>query len=376
MNSFKKNIIPIIILAFYILEGISKYYLIYKNTRIEITRYLRLLIFILIFFYFVYKRKYTFFIMPIILFLFFLMGQYAMSFSYLNFELIIVFSKYLFVLFLLEFSYEYFKNNNNKPLFKAFNWIIIINFIFIFLGILFKIHFLKTYYGERFGYNGLFITSATATYFYMVALFYVFMYFLKHKKIHKLSLFVIIPSFIIGTKSIYLFISFLVIYYFIFKKPRKYIVKNIVTLILVPCVLFGVLLIFIPSFLRINKAHGLLSAILSYRDLLYIEKTLPFVHKNWQIVNYLFGGQGLFKNRTQMGFVDLFTFFGIVGFFIYLYAYYKTMFREKINLSSIFIIVSFGIVVFLGGNFFYSATIAFYLIILQQILYDFHDENL
>ena len=376
MDNFKKYILPVLILLFYVLEGVSKYYLISDNTKIEITRYLRLLIFIYVFIYFVYKRKYTFFIVPIILFLFFLMGQYAMSFSYFNFELIIVFSKYLFVLFLLEFSYEYFKNNNNKFLFKAFDLIIIINSILIILGVLFKIRLFKTYSGERFGYDGLFITSATATYFYMIALFYVFVNYFKSKPNYTLSSLVIIAVFIIGTKAIYLFSALLIVFYFIYYRSSKNLLKSIVISILFLSTIAISLLVFVPSFLEINNTYGLLSAVLSYRDLLFIDKSLPFIRYNWHMLNYLLGGQGFINDRTQMGFLDLFVFFGVFGSAIYLFIYYKVLFKNTLNINSIFIIISFGIVIFLGGNFFYSATITFYLIILQQILYDFSDKSI
>jgi len=376
MDNLKKYILPVLILLFYVLEGVSKYYLISSTIKIDVTRYLRLFIFIFILIYLLYNRKYKFFIVPVVLFLFFLIGHYFMSFSYLSFDIIIVFAKYLFVLFILEFSYNFFKKENNELFFKAFETIIILNSVIIVFGIVFNIRFLETYSGERFGYDGLFITSATATYFYMIALFYIFYSFLKHRKIHKLSILVVIPALVVGTKSIYLFIALLFIFYLLYQKPQKNRIKNLFFLVFVLSVLFVILLIIIPSFLEISKTNGLLSAILSYRNSLFIDKTLPFIQKNWSNVNYFIGGLGIFKYRTQMGFVDLYIFFGGLGFLVYLWAYYKAMFKEKIDQNSLFIMISFGIVIFLGGNFFYSATITFYLIILQQTLYKFSDKSI
>jgi len=375
MNSFKKYLFPVLILVFYCIEGISKYYLMCNDTKISVTRYLRLIIFIFICFYFLYKKKYLFLILPTILLLFYLIGQYLLSFTYFSFGSMVVYAKYIYILFLLEFSFHFFKTTNTKLLFKSFDLIIIINSILIILGVLFKIRLFETYSGIRFGYNGLFITSATSSYFYMIALFYVFINYFKSKPNYILSTLVIIAVFIIGAKAIYLFSALLIVFYFIYYRANKNLLKSIVVSVLSLSTIAILLLIFVPSFLEINNTYGLLSAILSYRDLLFVDKTLPFIRNNWNELNYLLGGQGFLKDRTQMGFFDLFLFFGAFGSVIYLYIYYKVLFKNTLNIDSIFIIISFGIVIFLAGNFFYSATISFYLIILQQILYCLSDDN-
>jgi len=127
------------------------------------------------------------------------------------------------------------------------------------------------------------------------------------------------------------------------------------------------LLYYNPVFSEIRSSQGIISAILSYRDQLFIERTLPFIEQNWSFTNYLFGGASDFETRPQLEFFDLFYFWGIIGSVIYLLLYYHSFKPLKLpKQEEWFFFISLIIIMFLAGNFFYNASIPIYLLIFKQ----------
>ncbi len=370
MSFLKKYFFNILLLITYLLEGISKYYYYIDKVQIRTPRYVKLLILVTVIIYLVYKKKFRVFLIPVFLFLFFILGHYLMDFQFLSQELFVVFSKYIFPIFILEATYLYFKERSNTTIFKTFEIIIIINSICILFGVLFNLDLFNTYRGVRFGFNGLLVTSATGTYFYIIALFYVYLNLIKDFTKKNIFFFIIvfISSLLVGTKAIFLFLFCLTIYhiYFVYKKTNF--TKKILISVGVMIPVLGVFSISVPTFFNIIKTHNLLSAIVSYRDILFYERTLPFIQEHWSILNYLVGGQGRPQIRTQLGFIDLMFFLGFIGSVVYLYAFYKSFVKIKLNASTLFLLISTSLIIFLAGNFFYSATITIYLLIIQQKL--------
>jgi len=373
MNFLKEKFLALFLIFIYLLEGLSKYYLYVESVQLKFVRHLKLILFILVFIYLILKKRFKFFLIPTILFVFFLLGHYLMENKFISYKLSVVFAKYIFPIFILEASYVYFKDNSSPNIFKAFEFIIIINSIAIILGLVFDIYLFETYRGKRFGFNGLLVTSATGTYFYIIAIYYLYLIRIKSNKHIILSVLVLLAALIVGTKSIYLFLGLLLVYYIFYHFKKINISKKIIISIVLITLLSVLFLAFVPSFIRIsNKENfGIITAILSYRDQLFFERTLPFIYENWTTFNFFIGGQSAPQDRTQLGFIDLLFFFGFLGAILYTIAFYKSFIKKKLNSDTVFLLISLSIIVFLGGNFFYSTTITIYLFLIQQTLLNY-----
>jgi hypothetical protein len=104
---------------------------------------------------------------------------------------------------------------------------------------------------------------------------------------------------------------------------------------------------------------------------LLVGETLPYIKNNWKWPNYLFGGISDLSTRAQMGFIDVFYFWGIVGGIVYLYTYYKSYLNFDLNNWKIYPFLILIVIVFLSGNFFENASVAIYLLILKErLIYD------
>lgn len=134
----------------------------------------------------------------------------------------------------------------------------------------------------RFGYNGLFITSATSSYVYCFSLIYLLIKY-KAAVLKKFTNVIIIGSmFCIGSKVSNLFLGcFLVIYLWQFTSLNK-------VLIVSSIVVIGILGLYVTFFKfglfnEICQKDGLMSSMMSYRDEILL-KTLLLTFKN--IIQY------------------------------------------------------------------------------------------
>ncbi|MCK5814987.1 MAG: hypothetical protein KAH07_03485 [Flavobacteriaceae bacterium] len=114
---------------------------------------------------------------------------------------------------------------------------------------------------------------------------------------------------------------------------------------------------------------------MSYRDKLFLEKTLPFIKDNWEFKNFLFGGVTDLSTKSQMDFIDVFYFLGIIGGGLYLYLYYKSFFTFKTNLEVKLLLSLLLVIVFVAGNFFAYPSIVIYLFILKELLIHDNERN-
>lgn len=303
----------------------------------------------------------------------FSLGQ---TFTAPNFDKIVMINliKYIFPLVLLL----YFKKNKmNKTsiqfTFTLFEFLIVINSIFIFIGFFTDFYSFKTYRGTRFGFDGLLITSATASYFYFFALFY---YLIKYKErflYSWLSYFVIIAALLVGTKALILTVVSIFIFCTI-----KFINKRwslfLISFLLFLSVFYSVFFLHQGVFQKILNENGLLTAMLSFRNEMFLNNMVPYIRENWGIVNYIFGGINNIELRSQMGLFDLILFFGLLGALIYGFTFYRFSAGFKITVYSIFLILLLSVIVILSSNFFLNASVAIYIVIMKEFLV-FNDIN-
>lgn len=284
--------------------------------------------------------------------------------------------RYLFILIIFIYIGTIKELKDYFPLLqKFFEAFIIGNSILILLAALFDIPYLRTYRGERFGFDGLIIRSGAASYIYWIALYYFShqLLVLKKKKITSFIL-VLIASFLIGTKSIFIAYFFIAFYFYIREKWYK---KTWLSIVLLLC-FFGLIYFFKPlvvyasslstTFACVYEDHGITGVVFSMRDIHLMDELLPFVESNWSWRNYLFGGGYNMHWRSQFGVFDLLYFFGIIGTIVYLVIFWRLFVTFKLNLySKVFILGTFVMMAF-AANFFYESIMAMHLVFIQGYL--------
>lgn len=287
----------------------------------------------------------------------FCIGQITLE-NYFNSDSILNFFKYMFpIILFLYFFVKPITSTPKKTLFKVFESIIIFNTFLIILGFIFNIAYFETYMaGNRFGYNGLLYSSSSASYIYIISLFYFLIKLKKQFFSRWESIFILIGSIIIGTKTIFITIFFILFIYF--KKYWKVKIKN-----LIPYIIGFIIMCF--GYLYYYKLNSFTS-ILSYRDQIFLNKTIPYIKDNWSIVNYFFGGVQDFTTRSQMGFFDVFYFFGFIGGLIYVTAYFKSYVSFKMNYVFLMFLTILIPAIFIAGNFFMYTTIALYMMVIKE----------
>ena len=364
---FIDNFLSVLLVVFFLSEAYGKLITLSGNNT-NIQSAIKFIVFSYLSFMILLYHKEKFNIFSIFfLTLCFILGQYLIPNSFSS-ESIILFSKYLFPLVLfIYFNFNKLSNKSARYLFKIFEGIIILNSVLIILGVLFKISIFETYRFSRFGYNGLLRNSTTSTYFYIISLFY-FLYSYKDQFISKWkSILVIIVCLFVGTKSIYLSLV-VVLLAFLFIKIKNNKQRNILSAILIIFIgVLGYLLFYeFGKFNQIRESHGIVSSILSYRDQLFINKTLPNIKENWSGINYFLGGFNDIYSRSQMDFIDVFHFWGILGGLLYIFTYFKSFINFKKDKLDLFFIAFLIFIIFFAGNFFTYSTIPIYLIIIRE----------
>ncbi len=364
----KNNLASIFLLLFYFSEAFSKYLIYSGNGKSDFPRFIKSGVLILVF---VLLLKYWKDLMlPLVLLLMFTVGQFFLIDGF-KVEIIVSATKFLFPVFLfIYFNKNRVPHKSKEILFFIFETILIFNGVLILLGLIFDVYWFQSYTGSRFGFNGIFITTASSSYIYTIALFY-FLLTLKEKfLIHWKSLFIILCCILTGTKVLYLAIGISLLIYIttfldISVKKRRILLLTIASLFIV-----GIYFFFFQYgiFNEIRRKEGLLSSIFSFRDDLFLEQTLPFIERNWTWPNYLFGGISDLATRSQMGFIDVFYFWGILGGSVYLYLYYKTFKTFPLNKILLYMLLSLVLMVFLAGNFFENASLAIYMLILKEAI--------
>lgn len=256
---------------------------------------------------------------------------------------------------------------SEKIKFNLFEWIMTMNSVLILIGLLSSTYLFKSYLGNRFGYNGIFVTPSVSSYAYIITLFY-FIISYKENVFRKWRFIVIyISCFFLGTKAMYLGLISLTAYIIYLQKFRY---KNtILSLTAILSAVGGYLFFYkYGLFSQIRKLEGLISALLSYRDRLFIENTMPYINENWGILNYFIGGVNNFNLRSQMELFDVFFFWGLIGGLFYYWTFVKSYVTFEMTKTLWVFTALFLVIVFFSGNFFvYSINIVFLLVLRDRI---------
>ncbi|WP_410006579.1 hypothetical protein [Aequorivita nionensis] len=378
LYSFSIGLLTIAFVTFYFTDGLGK---ILRRGGSEFYRYSAFLkgffeIFALGFSLIAVSKSKINILLGITMLLFgFLIGQLFLSLNFKNllfFENFNTLFKYFFPLIIALIALNIIGfNQYPDKLFKYYKAIIILNSCLLILGFLFDIEVLTTYSGPwRFGYDGLIFAQNEATYIFIFAITTVYYrrFYLDIKEYF--FWIVIIPSIIVATKGVYLYLILLLLFH-IFKRVS---LRNILAFG-ISFLVFGYFLfssainkIFINSyniFMYMYEREGLWGALLSGRGAYITEKLKPLILEQWTIPNFIFGGQDVVSHYIEMGFLDLFLFFGIFGSILYLYIFYSIFkiisFPKEFKL---FFGISLAIIVATAGHFFESGIAGLHFIFL------------
>ncbi len=228
-------------------------------------------------------------------------------------------------------------------LYKFFKWFIILNTIFILVGLLFEIKAFRVYPFGRFGYNGVILSQGVTPYIYLcsITLFWVF----KDKKMLILTIFVSILS---GVKGVYFveFLFFSLVVFFNNNVTKIFKIKILVTLF-ISFIISIIGLFLTPLFRNVIQSDGIFSAISSYRNVYTLNLLKEITPDNY---NIFIGTITLQKVRLELLIIDLLLFFGITGLIAYL-IFLRSLFKSliKSNLSKFFF-ASILLLSLLSGN--------------------------
>lgn len=289
--------------------------------------------------------------------------------------------QYFFGIGVMLFFLESTNEIDIKYPLKVILFVLWINLILIFLGYYFEIKLFKTYNGARFGYNGLFKSTSTASYFYMLSL--ILFESLKTKSNWRYVIIanIIVSSLFIGSKSLYVFIAFYGLLYLGNKiyEMQKYFSQKKFFLIFTLVVLFIGYILFIPlislnsSLNKVLIDNGVISAIFSYRDL-HLKNVIANIQEHYNLLNYFFGGLGLVDRPTEFALVDIFLTFGLLGTVIF--GFFLINNFPKINDYNTRILI-FGVIaiIILRGNFFYFPSVIYISMVIFTIILKINFNN-
>lgn len=234
------------------------------------------------------------------------------------------------------------------------------------LSFIFNIIVFKTYpNSERFGFLPFFSSQNEFSYIAMCSVFFFTKKYLNHKKSNNALLLAtsLIALLLIGTKACYLF--FVLFIFYVLIKNRKYILLVTIFLSTITLILafqkhfLSFINKFFKFFISVYETNGLINALSSNR-IIYLKSRLKHQIDYLTLDNYFLGG-GLQKYMTEMSFIDLFLFFGIIGLFIYFYNY-KFIYDNFLKIDKIgwFFILSVYFISFIAGYFFENFSSQFY----------------
>lgn len=369
--------------VFYFSDGLSKFLFRSGTDFHRLSQIIKALFTVIVLVYGIVtlnRAKTNILIAIVLLVLNFLIGQYFLSlkFNELDFlENTNTLFKYLFP-FIFFFLVSDIKKLEVPPksLISVYKKIIGLNNILLLIGFIGGISFLSTYKGPwRFGYDGLIFAQNEATFVFIFAIttFYYRKFYLKKKEIF--FWIVLIPSLLVATKGLYLFIVLLLIFHIFMRVPLIKMIPMVVSTFILGYFLFSSVInkILINSyqvFMYMYDKGGLLYALLSGRDAFINKKLVPLISDHWSFPNFLFGGQDVKKFYIEMGFFDLFLFFGLIGSFLYLYVFYKIFnlipFERKFKLFFCFSLIS---IIATAGHFFESGIAGLHFLFMLLIIY-------
>ncbi len=261
------------------------------------------------------------------------------------------------VLFYLKYKVEHLK------LIQLIKILVITNFIFILVGIIFDINIFYTYGETRFGYNGFIITPMQSTVFYLSCI--ALSLYLNDILLIVVTL---ISAMLCGTKALLLGVPILVfLLYFISNKNQNY---RYLPIFVLCSSLFGLIGLFKTNlFKSIVEKDGVFTMIFSHRDQLFL-KTIRTLKGDYSFLDFLIGGYDLSIYKTELDFVDIVIFFGVIGLcvFIFIFKYlYKNYCISNVSKSYFITIL---IVAFFAGNIIVYPVNSFLFLTILKLIYD------
>ncbi|WP_156772426.1 hypothetical protein [Urechidicola croceus] len=229
------------------------------------------------------------------------------------------------------------------------------NTLLILLSFTFNIQLFSTYSG-RFGFMGVYNTHNQVSYYFILfILFYYYKFIFKNEKPIKL-IFVVVISFLIGTKKIYFFNLLLFSHYILNQKlykKKSFYLLTISGIIIFTLFIEQIKLIFFQKFdvfVNIYQEKGLVTSITSYRNTLFFKVINDTILNHWNFLNYIFGGSEFYKLRVEFGWVDIYLFFGIFGLLVYFLFFKKLLIITGYNkFYLVVLVVVLGVDFFAGG---------------------------
>lgn len=233
------------------------------------------------------------------------------------------------------------------------------NVIFIVLGWLFEIELFKSYSSSiRFGFNGLLPIQGAGTFYYifLISIAY-FKCFIEYKNLNKINrsslidlIILVFGALFLGTKGAYLYLFLILWVDIYFRQKRKrltYFSLGTLTILFISFkeTIAINMLKFMNLPIEIFTKNGLITTLLSYRDLLFIN-AMEYIETNWQVINYIVGGTNFrILKKVEIEIVDIFSFFGLAGVFIYLFFIKSYLFSKKEPLVNVLLIL----ILFIGN---------------------------
>ncbi len=264
-----------------------------------------------------------------------------------------LFLYFYFFIFLSKYKF------NHSKIYFVFDWIFVVNSVFIWLGFFFDIEFMKSYpFSDRFGYSGIFARMSIndVSLFYLIANFYLFYRWKGNETDLWKFVVVFLASFLVGTKAIYLQnVLFMIFVFVLIKEARK--------IIFICGLSAGIALLSLCNFSfwsQLYQDRGLLSVITSTRSDLFIER-IPNALNEIDMRSFLFGLQNPFQYYTEMDIIDLFLTVGLLGT-IGVAFFYKSIFftfRKTNHFAWTFIAV-YLLMICISGRYMYSGVNAIY----------------
>ncbi len=233
----------------------------------------------------------------------------------------------------------------------------IISCILMIIGFLADIELFRSYQNtNRFGFNGIFLKTSEASYFFIFLITLAYFDYVENKKNKFLLLLFLSFSVFLGTKIIWLFLTLFFIYVLSinYKKITGLIILTIPIIYLFFRNQIDVFLIrYLPNGEILYKENNIITVLTSTRDLL-LDKTIGFMSDNWMFYNYLIGGNKYASFKVEFEFFDLFSLFGIFGLLLFLFFLKKEFFKKAKNCYKTHMLIIVLICAFFAGNFFKS----------------------
>lgn len=273
------------------------------------------------------------------------------------------------------------KNNQEKLIEQILTLIFLFYVINITIVVIFRIDYFKTYsLPDRFGYLPFFSSQNEFSYIVicLLSFFYKKLTLSKTKINYVFFILSLFAASCVGTKVIYLFIVIL-LNFILYKRlgAIKYLSFTFI-FCSINIYLYEFWLKFLNKYfkvmVKVYEEKGFLDTMSSLR-LSYLEDRLLCQYSNFEFINYFFGGSVL-NCITEMSFIDLLLFFGIIGFLWFFFSIKKLILNYlRLDCFGYLFISSIVLLSFVGGYYFENFSPQLYAVSFLYLFY-YNQRNL